>query len=133
MCHGEPLRPARRCVGVTFLAASILLTKRAPRPGFLLAIWLGLLALVVSGLGQDSIAEFGAILGAALAWESFDGTVPAVESLEEHLLLGAMLPVFGVLGYLSLATPLTEPVALLLNMVMMAGVVLVPLLVTKAV
>lgn len=116
-------------LGVIFLTVSEFLTRHNPRPGFLLAAALGGVALLISGVSQDSMVELGAILGAAVTWESFEA-IPSVESLRERLvLLGGGLPVFTGISYLSLFTDLPLVVAFLLNAVLLAGVILAPLLV----
>lgn len=118
-------------VGVAFLAVTKSLTGHAPRPGFLLAAALGVIALLASGASQDSVVEFGAILGAAVAWESVE-EIPAVESLEESLvLLGGGLPVFVGASYLSLFIDLPLAVVFVLNVVLLSGVILAPLLVMR--
>lgn len=118
-------------VGLVFLVVAILLTEHAPRPGFLLAAGLGVAALLISGVSQNSVAELGAILGAALAWESLGEDIPSVETDREHLVLVAALPVFGILGYLSLATQINPVLVFLLNAVLMAGIVVAPLIATR--
>ena len=118
-------------VGLAFLAVAEFLTGHDPRPGFLLAAALGVVALLVSGVSQDSAVEFGSILGAAVAWEAFD-EIPSVESLREHLvLLGGGLPVFVTISYLSLFVQLPLVVVFLLNAVLLAGVILAPLPATR--
>lgn len=118
-------------VGVAFLIVAEFLTGHDPRPGFLLAAALGVVAVLVSGASQDSVVEFGAILGAAVTWESFE-EIPSVESLREHLvLLGGGLPVFVGLSYLSLFVDLPLAVVFLFNVALLAGVILAPLPVTR--
>lgn len=118
-------------VGVAFLVAMESLTGHDPRPGFLIAAGLGVVAVVVSGATQDSVVEFGAILGGAVAWEAVD-EIPSVESLGEHLvLLVGALPVFLGVSYLSLFTEVPLAVAFLLNLSLLAGVVLAPLAATR--
>lgn len=118
-------------VGLAFLVATILLTEHAPRPGFLLAAGLGVAALLISGISQDSVAELGAILGAALAWEAFGEDIPSVETDREHVVLVAALPVFGALGYLSLTTEIALVLVFLLNAVLMVGIIVAPLIATR--
>lgn len=118
-------------VGVAFLAVTASLTGHHPRPGFLLAAALGAIALLASGASQDSVVEFGAILGATVAWESV-GEIPTVESVREHLaLLGVGLPVFVGISYVSLLTDIPTAGVFLLNVALLAGVVLAPLPVTR--
>lgn len=118
-------------VGVVFLLAAGALTGHDPRPGFLLAGVIGAIALVVSGASQDSVAEFGAILGAVLAWEAL-APLPSVESLRERIVLvGAGLPVFATISYLSLLGDLPILGVFVLNVALLAGVILAPLPVTR--
>lgn len=117
-------------VGLGFLAVTIVRTEHDPRPGFLLAAGLGVAALVTSGLSQDSMAEFGAIVGAAVAWESIGAEVPSVETDRERLVLAAALPLFGGLGYLSLNTRLAMGLAFFLSAVLLAAIIVAPLIVT---
>ena len=117
-------------VGLVFLAAAESLTGHAPRPGFLVAAGLGVIAVLVSGASQDSMTELGAILGAALAWEAFD-TIPAVETLRERLVLVVVgVPVVAAISYLSLFTDRDPLVVFVLNAALLAGVVLAPFAVT---
>lgn len=118
-------------VGIAFLVVTSLLTEHAPRPGFLLAASLGVVALLISGASQDSVAELGAILGASIAWESLGEEIPSVGTTREHLALVATLPGFGILGYLSLATQINLILVFLLNVVLLAGIIVAPLVVTK--
>lgn len=118
-------------VGLVFVAIAEFLTGHDPRPGFLLATGLGVAALLASGVTRDSVAEFGAILGAAVAWVALDA-IPPVESRREKLvLLAGGLPVFITLSYLSLFTRLPLSVVFLLNGALLAGVILAPLPVTR--
>lgn len=88
-------------VGVAFLTVAVALTRHAPRPGFLLAVGLGLVAFVVSGASPHGVAIFGATVGAVVAWEWLDG-VPSVESPGTRLtLLGGVLPVTLCVGYVA--------------------------------
>lgn len=118
-------------VGVAFLVAAERFTGHDPRLGFLLAAALGVSALLVSGASGDSVTELGAILGAATAWLAVDA-IPSVESIREHLLLlGAGLPAFAGVSYLSLFADLAPVAAFLLNAALLAGVVLAPLPVAR--
>ena len=118
-------------VGLVFLGITIALTEHAPRPGFLLAAGLGVAAVLLSGLTQDSIAEFGAIVGAALAWETLGEEIPSAETTREHLGLVATLPVFAGLAYMSLTTSISLVTVFVLNSVVLGGIVVAPLLVTR--
>lgn len=118
-------------VGIAFLAAVEYLTGHDPRPGFLIAAVLGIVAVVLSGATQESVVELGAILGGAVAWEAVD-EIPPVESLGEHLvLLAGGLPVFLGTTYLSLFSELPLVAAFLLNLFLLAGVVLAPAAATR--
>lgn len=118
-------------VGLIFLAVAEALTGHDPRPGFLLGVVLGVCAVVVSGISQDSMAEFGAILGAGVAWETFH-PIPTLESRQEQLiLLVGGLPIFIAISYLSLFRDFSLIVVFLLNMVLLAGVILAPIPVTQ--
>ena len=118
-------------VGLVFLAVAEWLTGHDPRPGFLLAAGLGVLALLVSGASQDGVAEFGAIVGAAVAWEAF-APLPSVESRRERVvLLGVGLPVFVAISYVSLFADLPVVGVFALNVALLAGVVLAPLPVSR--
>lgn len=118
-------------VGLVFLAVAERLTGHDPRPGFVLAGALGVVALLVSGASQDGVAEFGAILGAAAAWEIF-APLPSVESRREGLVLvGVGLPIVAVIGYFSLLGDLPVAAVFVLNLALLAGVVLAPLPVSR--
>lgn len=113
-------------VGATFLAIAIAVTEHSPRPGFLMAVGVGLAAVVVSGASTDGVAIFGAALGATLGWESLDA-IPAVESLKgQAVLLGGVLPGALGVGYVTAYWDVSLAVAFVLNVVVMAAVVAGP-------
>lgn len=118
-------------VGLVFVGAAEWLTGHEPRPGFLMAIGLGVISLVISNLSEASVVEFGAILGAAVVWEAVD-VVPSVESLGEHLVLIVIgLPTFATLSYISLFWDIPLLGAFLLNLVLLGGVIVAPIVVTR--
>ncbi|MFB6140502.1 MAG: phosphatase PAP2 family protein [Halosimplex sp.] len=59
-------------IGVAFLGAAVAFTGRDPRRGFLLAVALALLALLVAGPSRDATATLGAAVGAAAVWEAVE-------------------------------------------------------------
>jgi len=118
-------------VGLAFLVATILLTRHSPRPGFLVALGLGVAALLVSGASHDGVSVFGAALGAALAWELI-GEGSHLESLRERAVLVALaLPVLAAVGYFSTRTGLPRPATFALNGAVTAGLLTAPRIVDR--
>lgn len=114
-------------VGVVFLAGMAILTGHDPRQGFLAAAVLGVVALLASGGSQDSVVEFGAILGAVVTWEAVD-TLPPVDSHGGRLVLFAGgLPVFVGGAFLSLFVDLPLVAVFLVDAALLAGVVAAPI------
>ena len=113
-------------VGVVFLAAAVWLTEHDPREGFVLAAAFGVAAFVISGASQDGAAVFGGALGAVITWHYLDA-VPTLESLRSRLVLFVgFLPVIAGLGYVGSEVDVPILVALVLNAVLVAGVLVSP-------
>lgn len=118
-------------IGSVFLTVAIVLTRHAPRPGFVLAVGLGVAAVVISGASYDGVAVLGGALGALVTWEHLE-PIPAVDSMRSRLvLLGALGPVLAVLAYVQTLVTLPLLAVFVLNTVLMASVIASPFLVTQ--
>ena len=114
-------------LGAGFLLLALAITGRSARLGFLLSVAVGVVALVVSTVSQDSVVILGGALGATAAWETLD-EIPSVDRLgSQAVVLGVTVPVFAVLAYLSIRTALPLAVTFVLSAVLLAGIVATPL------
>lgn len=120
-------------IGVAFLAAAFTLTRHVPSRGFSLALALAVVALLVSNWSHDGVAVLGAATGAAVAWYFLDA-MPTVQSTSEYVvLLGGVLPMLGVLGYVGTLSGVDLFVAFLLNAVTLSSILVAPLVVSRVV
>ncbi|WP_415382220.1 phosphatase PAP2 family protein [Halosimplex sp. TS25] len=88
--------------GVGFLVVAFGLTDDDPRAGFLLAVAVATVALLVSDFSTDGVTLFGVAVGAAAVWEA-TGPGSTVERMRTRaVLVVGVLPVLAGLGYVAI-------------------------------
>ncbi|WP_128477093.1 phosphatase PAP2 family protein [Halorussus pelagicus] len=116
-------------VGLVYLGALLYVADWNPTRGFVVAAGLSLAALITNGITPDSAAMLAGIVGAGATWWALNGTPSGTVRLPAAV---AGLAAFGAVGYAGneLALPLAGVFAL--NLVVPAGILLLPLVVERA-
>lgn len=116
-------------VALTYLAALLYVTDWSPTRGFVVAAGITLAALATNGLTHDSAAMVAGVVGAGATWVALD----AEPTGSVHLPAAAVgLAGLGALGYAGNRLVLALPVVFVLNLVIPAGILLLPLAVERA-
>jgi membrane-associated phospholipid phosphatase len=123
-------------VGIAYLAVFVRATDWRPTRGFTVAGALALTALVINGLTANSVATVAGVLGAGATWVALDSRRVALEStpwgrLSPGAAVGG-LAVLGVVGYAGNHLVASLPAVFVLNLVVLAGILALPLVVERA-
>ncbi|MFC7141913.1 phosphatase PAP2 family protein [Halosimplex aquaticum] len=112
--------------GVGFLLVAFGITRRDPRSGFLLAVAVAGVALVVSDFSRDGVILFGSAVGAATVWE-LAGSGSTVDRTSLRVaLVAVVLPILAVLGYVVIKIVPPPIVIFVLTVVLGAGLIGAP-------
>ncbi|MFC7082157.1 phosphatase PAP2 family protein [Halorussus caseinilyticus] len=116
-------------VGLAYLAGLLRWAKWRPNRAFVVAAVSALAAVVTAGLTPDSVATVAGVVGAGLTWAAFDAPP---ESPVEAPAAFAGLAALGVVGYAGNELGLSLATTFGLNLVVPAGILLLPVVVERA-
>lgn len=120
-------------VGVAYLAVLVRATDWRPTRGFFVAGVLALVALVTNGPTPDAVATVAGVLGAGATWVALDsmaGETPPRGRLSPVVAV-AGLTFLGVVGYAGNYLAESLPVVFVLNLVVPATILALPLAVEE--
>lgn len=115
-------------VGLVYLAALVRFVDWRPRRAFVIAALLAFAALVTNGLTTDAVATVAGVVGAGVTWAWVE-TPPEERVAPRIALVG--LAVLGAVGYAGNALGLALPMVFVLNLVVPAGIVALPVVVKR--
>ncbi|WP_135853516.1 phosphatase PAP2 family protein [Halorussus salinus] len=116
-------------IGLAYLAVLLYVTRWSPTRGFVAAAGLALAAVATNGLTPDSVAAVAGVTGAGVTWSMLDARPNGSVHLPAALV---GLAVFGAVGYAGHRLSLALPMVFALNLVIPAGILLLPLAVERA-
>jgi membrane-associated phospholipid phosphatase len=120
-------------VGIAYLAVLVRATDWRPSRGFVVAGGLALAALATNGLTPDAVATVAGVLGAGATWVALDSTVLGGTS-RGRISPGvavAGLAALGAIGYGGNHLAASLPAVFVLNLVVSAGILALPLVVER--
>ena len=118
-------------VGVSFLVTVLVLTRRAARRGFWLAVVVAVLGIVLTGGNREGVAASAGTLGAALTWEweRLMSRTHLYSKLAGVEIIGLGLPFVALLGYVGFSEQFSLPVVLLANVLLSVSVLSLPVVI----
>ena len=122
-------------VGVSYLVTVLVLTRRAARRSFWLAVVVAVLGAALTGGNREGIAAVAGTLGAALTWE-WERLTPRAHlhsKLTGLKIIGLGFPLIALLGYAGLSEQFSLPVVLLANALLSVSVLSLPVVIESSV
>lgn len=115
-------------VGLAYLGALVKATDWNPTPAFGVAFAIVLAALATNGFTPDTVASLAGVLGAGAVWVGYD-EVPRTSVGVPEATVG--LAALGAVGYLGNKFGLVLPAVFVLNALIPAGILALPLVVGR--